>query len=161
MAKAPSRIHEEIKQRRPFPSLAQEAFVALLRTTDMARQVAIDCIGPHGVTLQQYNVLRILRGAEPDGLPTLDIAETMIEKAPGITRLLDRLEAKRLVARERCPTDRRQVTCRISRMGLELLAKLDPLVDRADESITRGLTRAEQRTFVALLDRIRAGLKQS
>jgi DNA-binding MarR family transcriptional regulator len=116
-------------------------------------------IEPAGVTLQQYNVLRILRGAGPEGLPTLEIAERMIEQAPGITRLLDRLEAKDLVHRERCPDDRRQVTCRINEDGLALLARLDKVVNSADELLLPRLTPAEQRQLVRLLDRIRAGAR--
>ncbi|HXI21068.1 MAG TPA: MarR family transcriptional regulator [Gemmatimonadales bacterium] len=150
-------VHREIKQRRPFPSPAQEAIVALFRTTDRLRRRIAQVLEPSGVTLQQYNVLRILRGAGEGGLPTLEIVERMIEQTPGITRLLDRLERKRLVSRERCPSDRRQVTCRITESGLTLLAGLDATVDRTDEELL-GLEPAELRRFTALLDRIRGGL---
>jgi len=70
-------------------------------------------------------VLRILRGAGQQGTPTLEIADRMIQKNPGITRLLDKLEAKHLVRRKRCPEDRRQVLCWITEAGLRLLADLD------------------------------------
>lgn len=151
-----SRIQQEIKQTRPFRSTAQEAGIALLRTTDLVRRRMSAVLEAEGVTVQQYNVLRILRGAGPEGLPTLEIAERMIEQAPGITRLLDRLEAKGLVSRERCPTDRRQVTCRIAKPGLALLAALDPIVDALDDSMLGDLTRAELKQLIQLLDRIRA-----
>jgi DNA-binding MarR family transcriptional regulator len=82
----------------------------------------------------------------------------MPEQTPGITRLLDRLELKGLVSRERCPTDRRQVTCRITAAGLGLLARLDPVVDALDGLPGSVLTEAEQRTLVGLLDRLRAGM---
>lgn len=150
-----SRLQREIKQSRPFRSLSQEAAIGLLRTADVFRRRAAQVLEAEDVTLQQYNVLRILRGAGPEGLPTLEIAERMIEQAPGITRLLDRLEKKRLVARERCPTDRRQVTCRISRTGLALLARLDPRVDALDDTMLGDLSPAEFRTLIQLLDRIR------
>jgi DNA-binding MarR family transcriptional regulator len=80
----------------------------------------------------------------------------MIEQAPGITRLLDRLEAKGMVSRERCPTDRRQVTCRIAKPGLALLSALDPIVDALDDSMLGNLSRAELKQLIHLLDRIRA-----
>ncbi len=101
-----SRLQEEIKQTKPFRSVSQEAMIGLFRTTDMLRRRASTLLDPEGITPQQYNVLRILRGAGTEGLPTLEIASRMIEQAPGITRLLDRLETKRLVSRERCPEDR-------------------------------------------------------
>jgi MarR family transcriptional regulator, organic hydroperoxide resistance regulator len=115
-------------------------------------------IEPHGITTQQYNVLRILRGAGPNGLPTLSIAERMIQRAPGITRLLDRLESRNLVERSRCAEDRRQVICRISPAGLELLAGLDEVVDRIDGEALGMLTEAQQEQLLELLDAIRAGL---
>ena len=86
----------------------------------------------HDITLQQYNVLRILRGAGDEGLPTLDIAERMIEHAPGVTRLIDRLEAKGLVRRQRPADDRRQVLCVATAAALALLEQLDAPMDRAD-----------------------------
>jgi len=154
----PSRLQQEIKQTKPFRSSSHEAMVGLFRTTDELRRRAAAVIEPKGITLQQYNVLRILRGAGPGGLPTLEIATRMIEQAPGITRLLDRLEGKRLVHRERCPSDRRQVTCRITERGLTLLAALDEAVDRSESDLLAGLTQGEQRQLIELLDRIRVAL---
>src|SRR5260370_14400215 len=126
-----SPIADEIKQSRPFPAKGEEAMVALMRTSDLVRRLASDVVEAHGITLQQYNVLRILRGAGDCGLPTLEIAERMVEQTPGITRLVDRLEEKKLAARERCLTDRRQVFCRITPAGLTLLRKLDKPVAEA------------------------------
>jgi DNA-binding MarR family transcriptional regulator len=154
----PSRLQQELKQTKPFRSPSHEAMVGLVRTTDELRRRAAAVIEPKGITLQQYNVLRILRGAGPDGLPTLEIATRMIEQAPGITRLLDRLEGKKLVHRERCPSDRRQVTCRITDKGLSLLGGLDESVDSSESHLLGGLTQGEQRQLVALLDRIRVAL---
>ncbi|HTS86975.1 MAG TPA: MarR family transcriptional regulator [Gemmatimonadales bacterium] len=160
MATKPESVQGEIKQSRPFRSPGQEALVALLKTTDLIRREAGVRIEAEGITLQQYNVLRILRGAGRDGLPTLEIATRMIEAAPGITRLLDRLERKRLVARERCPTDRRQVTCRITKAGLAMLGRLDPVVDRSDQELLGTLDQKEIRQLTALLDRVRAGVRR-
>jgi DNA-binding MarR family transcriptional regulator len=150
------RILREIRQRKPFPSVAAEAVVALMRTADLVRRRAAALIEPHGITLQQYNVLRILRGAGSDGLPTLEVADRMIEQTPGVTRLLDRLEAKELVRRQRCPKDRRQHLCWITPKGLAVLEKLDaPGLALADETL-KGLRRKERATFIRLLDAIRA-----
>src|SRR5258706_5345171 len=91
-------IVHELKQTRPFPSKAQEAAVALMRTADVLRRLRSAIVEPNGMTAQQYNGLRILRGAGELGLPTLEIAERMIESTPGITRLIDRLGTKKLVA---------------------------------------------------------------
>jgi DNA-binding MarR family transcriptional regulator len=132
--------------------------VSLLRTADLIRRAVSFVIETKGITVQQYNVLRILRGAGQDGLPTLEIAERMIEQTPGITRLLDRLEAKQLVGRERCPTDRRQVTCRISVEGLALLASLDEPVAEAEQVALSGLSPHQVQRLVSLLDKTRYGL---
>ena len=151
-----SPLQREIRQRKPFRSSAHEALVGLLRTTDRVRRTLAGVVEPRGLTLQQYNVLRILRGARPAGLPTLEIAARMVEHAPGITRLLDRLEAKTLVRRQRHDDDRRQVVCRITPAGLRLLAGLDSGLQRADESTLGMLSRRDLRRLIALLDRIRA-----
>jgi DNA-binding MarR family transcriptional regulator len=88
-----------------------------------------------GITSQQYNGLRILRGAGLGG-PTLGIAELMIEQAPGITRLLDRLERKKLVRRERPSDNRRQVLCFITKPGLDLLHELDtPVRNKVNQAL--------------------------
>ena len=153
----PSPIQREIKQTRPFTSRAQEGAIALLRTADVLRRKGEAVLLPHGITGQQYNVLRILRGAQPERLPTLEIAERMIERAPGITRLLDRLEAKGLVHRERCREDRRQVLCSITPAGLALLKKLDDPVITADRKRLGKLKDAELDQLIQLLDAIREG----
>ena len=149
-------VAEEIGQSRPFRSTGQEAVLALWRTADVLRRFAAAVVEPHGITLQQYNVLRILRGSEPDGLPTLSVAGRMIERAPGITRMIDRLETKGLVLRERRAADRRCVHCRITPRGLALLERLDASVDRADAEAVRGLGENEQRQLIRLLDAVRA-----
>jgi DNA-binding MarR family transcriptional regulator len=152
---AASRILSEIRQTRPFSSLEEETVVALLKTTDHIHRLQHPVLAPHGLTEQQYNVLRILRGAGPSGLPTLSVAERLIEQTPGITRLIDRLEAKQLVRRERPAADRRQVYCFITPAGLDLLTTLDPLVEQAARRTLRHLTRTEMRALQSLLEKIR------
>jgi len=148
-------IKDEIKQTRPFASPADEAVVTLLRTADALRTTLSAVVEPHGITLQQYNVLRILRGAGEAGLPTLEIAARMIEHNPGITRLVDRLEAKKLVRRERCPHDRRQVLCYATPLALRALRDIDGPLERAGERAVAGLGRARLSELVRLLDAVR------
>jgi len=152
----PSSLQRELKQRRPFTSPQQEALVALLHTADLARRHIGRALQPHDVTLQQFNVLRILRGAGEAGTPTLEVADRMIEQTPGVTRLLDRLETKGLVRRQRCPKDRRQHLCWITQEGLDLLASLDEPVVRHSHEALKGLSRNEQAVLVRLLDQVRA-----
>ncbi len=142
-------------QTRRTPPLHQQGFAAVLRTADALRRALGQVLEPHGLTGQQYNVLRILRGARPDPLPTMEIAHRMMEQTPGVTRLLDRLETKGLVTRERCGDDRRQVLCTITPLGLRLLAGLDEPVDRADEALLGALDESEMRQLIAYLSRIR------
>lgn len=139
-----------------FRSREQEATLGLLRTADAVKRSLAQVIEPHGVTPQQYNVLRILRGAGSDGIPTLTIGERMIEQTPGVTRLVDRLERKGLVARTPCPKDRRRVFCRITAKGLDLLKELDDPVNRWDLQAVSVLPPSELDTLVDLLDRVRA-----
>ena len=114
MKPGPSALQREIRQNRPFQSPADECIVGLVRTVDGLKTRGARLFKASGITLQQYNVLRILRGAGGEGLPTLEIAERMVEHAPGITRLLDRLEKKRLVKRECSGPDRRRIVRRIT-----------------------------------------------
>src|SRR3982751_5487970 len=129
-----SALREELKQTRPFQSPAHEALLSVLRTAAVVQRVTAQVVEPSGITVQQYNVLRILRGAGDAGLPTLAIRDRMVEEAAGITRLLDKLEAAGYVVRERSTPDRRQVVCRITPTGLQLLAGLDRPVDAANET---------------------------
>ena len=152
-------LQEEIRQTKPFRSKQHEGVIALFRTADLLRRENSNLIEPFGLTAQQYNVLRILRGAGEQGLPTLEIADRMVEQTPGITRLLDKLETKKLVRRERQELDRRQVFCWITVAGTKLLAKLDPLVD---ENVNRSLSALKEKDldqFVEMLARVRESLR--
>jgi DNA-binding MarR family transcriptional regulator len=155
MPKARSQILEEIRQSKPFQSPTQEAVLGLFRTSDLLHRQIGRVLEPYGISSQQYNVLRILRGAGKDGLPTLEIADRLVEQAPGITRLLDRLEKKRWIRRKRCPEDRRQVLCWITPGGLDLLGKLEIPLKELDRGVLKMLSPQEIATLVRLLDRIR------
>ena len=156
-----SRLQRELKQNRPFAAPTQEAAVGLMRTADLVRRSLAAVVEPLGITVQQYNVLRILRGAGEQGLPTLEIAERMIEQTPGITRLIDRLEAKELVVRERCATDRRQIFCRITNDGLALLAKLDEPIGDAEQDALSELSEHQLAQLLSLLDKARTQMESA
>jgi DNA-binding MarR family transcriptional regulator len=109
----------------PASRLEAQLFVAILKAADSLSQEAEQLIKGAGLTGTQYNVLRILRGAEPDGLHCRGISERMISRDPDMTRLLDRMENHKLITRERQKEDRRVIKARITPEGLKLLKKLD------------------------------------
>ena len=113
-----------IPRRRPNPCPEEAAFLELLRTTDMLSRALVPVLKAEDLSPNQYNVLRILRGA-PEGLPCGEIANRMITRDPDITRLLDRLEKRKWVSRCRETQDRRTVLTRITPEGLQILASLD------------------------------------
>lgn len=150
-------LRDELQQNRPFRSESQETTLALMRTASVVSRRYARLVEPHGISLAQYNVLRILRGAGPEGLPTLAIRDRMIEEGSTVTRLLDKLEAAGLVHRSRCRPDRRQVLCTITDTGLALLATLDPSFDSTDESSMSMLDADTRRQFLEILARVRTG----
>jgi MarR family transcriptional regulator, organic hydroperoxide resistance regulator len=147
-------LQDALQRTRPFRSPAQEAALALLRASDALRRRLGEVVGEAGITLQQYNVLRILRGAGREGLPTLAVGERMIERTPGITRLLDRLASEGLVERTRCAEDRRRVWARISADGLDVLERLDGPVAQAEDALFAGVASGELTSVVRTLERV-------
>ena len=131
---AAERSKAELEKTKPFASPAIEAYLNLLRTADQLQHEFRRLFKAHGITEPQYNVLRILRGAGPDGLPCLAIGERMVTRVPDVTRLLDRLENAALVSRERSNNDRRVVVARVTRKGLRVLDALDePTLERHEQ----------------------------
>ncbi|MGE0431054.1 MAG: MarR family winged helix-turn-helix transcriptional regulator [Planctomycetota bacterium] len=149
-----ARLLHEIRQTKPFVSAGQASLVALLVTAARVERVLEQQLAAENITPAQYNVLRILRGAGAP-LPTMEIAERMIEASPGITRLVSRLEHDGLVARETCREDGRRVLCRITREGLHLLSRLDPTINALDERLTAPLDERQHLTLLDLLDALR------
>lgn len=143
---------------RPAQSPREEVIPELLRTADIVRRRIASVLAPFNVTPQQYNVLRILRGSGPAGLPTLEIGDRLIEETPGITRLIDRMESHGWVIRERSRDDRRQVICRLTPAGNDLLGQLDPVVAAAPTAVLSRLPEASARQLRAILARIRQPL---
>jgi DNA-binding MarR family transcriptional regulator len=149
-------LRTEIRQRRPFQSLEQEAYLNVLRTAAVLSDGFEQVLRPSGITAAQYNVLRILRGAEPEGLCRNEVRDRMLTRMPDVTRLLDRLEAAGLISRERSTEDRRLVTTRITTRGSRLLDRLEAPV--ADEHKRRfgHLDGKQLATLIDLLSRVRA-----
>src|SRR5262249_49181111 len=154
-------IQSELMQGRSFSSRREEVLLALLRTGAIARRLPARVVETRGLSLAQYNVLRILRSAGDEGLATLAIRERMIEEAAGITRLIDKLEAAALVRRDRSSDDRRRVVCRITAEGLTTIQQLDDSIIRACEAALEMLDDADMDDLVRLLDLIRSRGRQA
>jgi DNA-binding MarR family transcriptional regulator len=134
-----------------FDSLEQEAFLHLWRTYDRLRALEDELFGRYELTAQQYNALRLLRGARPGLLPTLTLAGRLISRAPDITRLLDKLEERGLIERIRLAENRRVVLVGITKAGLELLAQLDAPVRDCHRRQLGHLRRGELQQLIDLL----------
>jgi DNA-binding MarR family transcriptional regulator len=142
--------------RRAFDSPAQEVYLNLWRTYDRLRAFEDKLFGRHDLTAQQYNALRLLRGVHPDGLRTLELAGRLISRAPDITRLLDRLETRGLVARTRPSDNRRVVEVALTDAGRALLDELaDAVLDCARRQVGH-LDAEQQRRLTELLRAARA-----
>lgn len=149
----PNALQAELRQRRPFPTRTSEAFVSILRTAAVLEHGMELALRPFGITLTQYNVLRILRGAGDQGMCGREIAERVVARVPDIPRLLERLEGMRLIARERDDADRRHVTVTIRPKGLELLEACWPVVDAVERA---RFGRLSERTLAALIEGLAA-----
>lgn len=160
MARSQSRLQAELKQTKPFASPVEEAIVAVIKTADLIVRLLDRKLIGLGLSHQQYNVLRIVRGSGAAGIPTLAIGERLIECAPGMTRLLDRLEEKEMVRRERCKQDRRQVLCYITGKGEQILAEVQPLIDGLSERALERIPPAELESFIETLEHIREHVEQ-
>jgi len=144
-------IRERLQQRR-FRTLADEAVVSLMVAADALEQTAAPVWERHGVTADQYNVLRILRGVYPAGHPRNEVARRMIHRAPDVTRMLDRLVRQGLVARVRNPDDRRESIATITKVGLALLDRVDPDIHALQTAVTATLSERDLRQLVRLCD---------
>ena len=152
----PRGLQAELKQNVPFTSREQEAYLALLRTADVLQSRVESKLKEFGLTGTQYNALRILRGAEPDGLPCSEIGERMITHDPDITRLLDRLEKRGFVARTRDQHDRRVICGRITAAGQKLLREMDRPIERHGQEMLRHVRQPELQKLIDLLELVRS-----
>jgi MarR family transcriptional regulator, organic hydroperoxide resistance regulator len=149
------RLAAEIKQTKPFSSLAEEALLNIHRTASLLALLVADTLKPYGLTETQYNILRILRGAGVEGLPCQEIGARMITREPDLTRLLDRLEKRGLVGRDRSAEDRRIVLNRITARGHMTLADIEPEARKLPKRILSHLNDRELRELITLLENVR------
>jgi DNA-binding MarR family transcriptional regulator len=155
------RLLRELKQRKPFGSLEEEALLELMRSASLVMREGEQFFASYGLTTTQYNVLRILRGAGPAGLACREIGERLVAPDPDVTRLLDRLEKRRLIARRRDTADRRVVLTVITPEGLDLLRSLDRPTAAMLERNFSAFSSVEIRRLIALLEKLRAPRSQS
>ncbi len=147
-------IRKELKKKKPFDSLHQEAMLNILRTSDQFENRLGRLFREHGLTHSQYNVLRILRG-EGKPLPSLEIADRMIQVVPAITGLIDRLETQQLVKRRRCEDDRRVVYVEITPKAVGILSKLDRPLNDLHVQLLERLSKSELTELIRLLEKTR------
>jgi DNA-binding MarR family transcriptional regulator len=153
------KLKQELRQKRPFVSVQEEALLAILRTADQVIVPLNEVLRTAELSHSQYNILRILRGAGPEGLPCGEIGERMVRRDPDVTRLLDRLDRRELIARTRGTKDRRVVCASITPGGLTLLESLDGPVE---ESVRRALADvpvAHLKNLIDVLEEIRGGVQ--
>lgn len=149
-------LKTEIEQQRPFSSAEEEAFLNLLRTSDCLERAFQRRTRAWGITATQYNVLRILRGAQPDGLSCAAIGKRMITAEPDITRLLSRLKALKFIRQRRDRQDRRVVWTQITEAGLALIESMDPVIQQAPRDLLGHMSCTELTALSHLLEQARA-----
>jgi DNA-binding MarR family transcriptional regulator len=142
----------EIAQEPPFASVEEEALLNVMRTSDTLHRAFHQKTRKWGVTSTQYNVLRILRGAQPHGLTCSAVGDRMITAEPDITRLLARLKALKLIRQQRDKQDRRSIWTHISPAGLALLSEMDPIILNAPRELLGHLNRQELAELIRLLE---------
>lgn len=152
-----SSLQRELKKRNPFDSLEQEAHLNIVRTSDQLENRFGKLFREYGLTSSQYNVLRILRG-EGKPMPSLEVADRMLQVVPAMTGLIDRLEKQELVARHRCNEDRRIIYVAITEKGTDLLNRLDEPVVELHKSLIGHLTRTELKELNRLMEKCRETL---
>jgi DNA-binding MarR family transcriptional regulator len=150
-------LQHDLKQKKPFRSLQQEAYLSVVRTSTSLTDAMEDLVKARGISATQYNVLRILRGSGAEGLCRNELRDRMLTRMPDMTRLLDRMEDAGLVVRAREGDDRRMVMTRITEKGRRLLDELDAPVMALHRKQMAGLTDAQLRSLSDLLTLVRDG----
>ncbi|MGH7732379.1 MAG: MarR family winged helix-turn-helix transcriptional regulator [Gemmatimonadales bacterium] len=152
------KLGEEIGQHRPFPTLEEEAALNIVRTADAYNRHVAGILKPWGLTPTQYNALRILRGAGERGHTCTAVSDRMLTRDPDVTRLIDRLEARHLVARTRDPDDRRAVMICLTDEGRELVDQLDAPIKEMHLTQLSHLGQDKLQELVTLLEASREKL---
>jgi DNA-binding MarR family transcriptional regulator len=146
-----SALRTELRQRKPFTSLEQEAFLNIARTEAALRGYLEQVLKPFRISFTQYNVLRILRGAGQGGLCRNEIRDRLVDRMPDATRLLDRMEETGWVTRNRSTEDRRQVSTYLTKAGRDLVDALDGPVAEEHERRLGHMTKSQLRSLIELL----------
>jgi DNA-binding MarR family transcriptional regulator len=157
----PGTLHRELQQRRPFDRPEEEGYLAIIRTAELLRRRTAELLKGSGLTLAQYNVLRILRGAGKVGQLTGEIGARLVVQEPDVPRLLDRIEKKGWVSRTRQADDRRCVRVHLTRAGRLLVDGLDAPIHAMHRAQFSALGPAELRALVSALDGVRASIVAS
>lgn len=148
-------IEADIKQTTPFKNPYHRLMVNLIFTSNWVADSQSKLLKPFGLTLQQYNVLRILRGQFPNPVKVSDITERMLDKMSNASRLVDKLLLKKLVQRTECPSDRRAVDVVITDAGMELLKNIDGLLNQWEQEQRSKFTESEAVELSNMLDKMR------
>jgi len=152
------KLQQELKQTKAIASLEEESLLNIVRTADVLLQSLTILMKPYQLSPTQYNVLRILRGAGSQGVSCKDIAARLVARDPDITRLMDRLEQRGLIVRDRSKEDRRIVTHRLTPAGSDLVTELQRPLEAANKRLTKGIGPGELRQLVDVLEQLRANL---
>jgi DNA-binding MarR family transcriptional regulator len=152
------KLQQELKQTKAMPSIEEESLLNIVRTADVLLQALTATMKPYQLSPTQYNVLRILRGAGAAGVSCKDIAARLVARDPDITRLMDRLEQRGLIVRDRCKEDRRIVTHCLTQAGSDLLNELHLPLESLNKQLTRGVKAGDLRQLVDALEQIRGNL---
>jgi DNA-binding MarR family transcriptional regulator len=149
------KLAREIRQTKPFASMEEEAFLNLGRTFQILQEKVAALLKDYQLTPAQYNILRILRGAGPEGLTCSQASERMLSPDPDITRLLDRMESRHLIERERSREDRRVVVTRITGAGLDLASGIDQPIDQLLRGMLGAAGRNRLKDLIETLELLR------
>lgn len=150
-------LKDELKKRGPFGSVEQEATLAVMRTSDLLENRLARLLREYGLTLTQYNVLRILRG-EGKPLPCLEVASRMIQVAPAITRVVDQLLAMELITKNQSPTDRRVFEIELTPQAVRLVKSLDEPVLNLHQTLLSNVSQGDLKSLIRILEIVRSGI---
>jgi DNA-binding MarR family transcriptional regulator len=150
-------LRDELKKRGPFASVEQEAMLAIMRTSDLLENRLARLLREYGLTLSQYNVLRILRG-EDKPMPCLDVAARMIQVAPAITRVVDQLLTLGLISKTQSTEDRRVFSIELKPAAIKLLSRLDQPVLDLHASLMEGVKKTDLKSLIQTLETVRAAI---
>jgi DNA-binding MarR family transcriptional regulator len=152
-----AKLKQELKKRGSFDSIQQEAMLAIMRTSDLLENRLARLLRDHGLTLSQYNVLRILRG-EGKPMPCLEVAERMIQVAPAITRVVEQLLKLDLISKTQSSEDRRVFTIELNSAAKRRLKKLDTPILDLHKALLSNVSKTDMKGLIQVLESVRSGI---